>query len=167
MHRVPNHFPRPLAPASSNSTSAPEAAAGTVGASAASGAPATLPERVTTASTVRASAGPAPSAPSERKSLESRKPGTPPVKEGRKLVEATSESGDGEDDFPTVLELLFEQEGDHLPDIDRETVEEMLSRGEWGIAFNVLNAFASKYPQEVTPRGRLLLEAAISLRNAD
>ncbi len=82
-------------------------------------------------------------------------------------MQASTESGDDEDDFPMVLELLFEQEGDHMPDIDRATVEEMLSRGEWEIAFSVLNAFAAKYPQEVTPRGRLLLGAAISLRNAD
>ena len=150
------------APAAQGSTAAPQEAASSASsvsvAAAASAAPAAL---------ARVPTGSALAAASEGKSLEARKAGVPTNHTSQTAAQTNVEPSDDEDDFSTVLELLFDQERGHMPDIDRETVEEALDRGEWGIAFSVMSAVAAKYPDAFTPEGRRLLAEAIRFRNAD
>jgi hypothetical protein len=122
--------------------------------------------RAASAALARVPSGSAQAAASEGKSLEARKAGVPATHTSQAAAQANLEPSDDEDDFSAVLVQLFGEERGHMPDIDRETVDEALDHGEWGIAFSVMSAVAAKYPDAFTPEGRRLLAVAISRWNA-
>ncbi len=81
----------------------------------------------------------------------------------RAAASAEVDEASDQEDLPTdaegLIETLLEREGSALSDVDRQSVESSLTYGEWGAAYDTLEAVAAAEPGAFSAWGHRLLAA--------
>lgn len=89
---------------------------------------------------------------------ETRTPSPPPASASAEVDEA-SEQEDLPTDAEGLIETFLERERSALSDVDRQSVESSLTYGEWGAAYDTLEAVAAAEPTAFSARSLGLLAA--------